>query len=370
MLFFWTSVLYDKQRMLVEKLFREKHDLGISDDEGYKDQVAYSFENYRFYCDPETGQIKNIIKSLDAETIGAYERNEASGLSEEELISKADQVIMLIYGNDVLGACERTFKRYQSTYVSYDYYVDDIRVPVALFDFAYGRDLGFIIFYSGVPGSYDSSSFMSSQESFERARDVSESLVNLKYEDTGVVCSLDESTATGELTVAIDGNICWKWRLTYHLEGSEYKEIGFIISMDASTGQIIGCERTKAMENGDDIMPDVDTFVYRLYQICLGRMPDSNGYAAWKKILIDHVAGGKKVVYGFFFSKEFQNLELSNRDYVVHLYRAILGREPEAEGLSAWIAALENGHSRLKVFERFTKSVEFSNLCKSMGIIV
>ena len=50
MLFFWTSVLDDKQRMLVEKLFREKHDFLcavsrriVGSDEESQDIVSSAF---------------------------------------------------------------------------------------------------------------------------------------------------------------------------------------------------------------------------------------------------------------------------------------------------------------------------------------
>ena len=70
MLFFWTSVLDDKQRMLVEKLFREKHDFLcavsrriVGSDEESQDIVSSAF-----------------IKLM--ENVGRY-----SSLSEDKLIA-------------------------------------------------------------------------------------------------------------------------------------------------------------------------------------------------------------------------------------------------------------------------------------------
>ncbi len=122
--------------------------------------------------------------------------------------------------------------------------------------------------------------------------------------------------------------------------------------------------------NMHKVVPDTTTFVNRSYQNCLERTPDSTGFSSWDSALINHTHGGKSVAYGFFFSSEFQALNLSNENYVIRLYHTILGREPDSSGLTAWVNALNNGSNRLSVFNGFADSVEFSDICSSMGIDV
>ena len=78
---------------------------------------------------------------------------------------------------------------------------------------------------------------------------------------------------------------------------------------------------------------------------------------------------GAKVAQGFIESPEFRNRNLSNLDYVIVLYRTFFDREPDTQGLTAWIDVLNRGLSRLHVFLGFAESLEFSELCDNYGII-
>ena len=73
-------------------------------------------------------------------------------------------------------------------------------------------------------------------------------------------------------------------------------------------------------------------------------------------------------MYGFVYSKEFQENPLSNVDYVTAMYRVILGREPDKAGLSSWVKILEDGATRKKVLEGFLNSPEMTALCEALGI--
>lgn len=56
----------------------------------------------------------------------------------------------------------------------------------------------------------------------------------------------------------------------------------------------------------------VGDFVTRLYSICLNRRPDQNGYSDWTSKLIRNEITGSEAAYGFIFSPEFQNLDVTN----------------------------------------------------------
>ena len=121
-------------------------------------------------------------------------------------------------------------------------------------------------------------------------------------------------------------------------------------------------------------VPSADTtginqFVTRMYNVCLDRNPDQNGLNAWSGVLADKKATGSSVAYGFIYSSEFQNKNCSNEDYVRYMYSAFFGRQPDNAGFNAWVNVLNNGTSREEVFAGFANSTEFSNLCKSYGVV-
>ncbi|MBO4635813.1 MAG: DUF4214 domain-containing protein [Clostridiales bacterium] len=111
-------------------------------------------------------------------------------------------------------------------------------------------------------------------------------------------------------------------------------------------------------------------FVRRLYSICLEREADEAGLMAWASALANQRETGSGAARGFFFSAEFTNRGYDNREYVTRLYRAVLGREPDEDGLNAWTAILDNGESsREEVFNGFADSNEFGNICGVYGIL-
>ncbi|MCQ2529460.1 MAG: DUF4214 domain-containing protein [Saccharofermentans sp.] len=111
----------------------------------------------------------------------------------------------------------------------------------------------------------------------------------------------------------------------------------------------------------------VEGFCERLYTCALGRASDPAGVKSW----VDAIKGGAdgaKAARGFFFSDEFINKKLDNKEYVTRLYKTFMDREPDAAGLNAWVEALEKGASREKVFDGFVNSVEWANICFKYGI--
>lgn len=112
----------------------------------------------------------------------------------------------------------------------------------------------------------------------------------------------------------------------------------------------------------------IEQFVTRLYQVCLNREPDDAGLNDWVNRLSSGQASGVEVSYGFVFSQEFQNYNYCNTDYVKQLYRAFMGREYDQGGLDDWVGRLGTGTTREEVFNGFSQSEEFNNLCTQYGI--
>lgn len=112
----------------------------------------------------------------------------------------------------------------------------------------------------------------------------------------------------------------------------------------------------------------VTKFVARCYKLCLGRKGDEGGLNDWCNQILTRKNTPKQVAYGFIFSNEFTNKNLSDKEYVQILYRTFMDREAESEGLSYWLQALQSGQSRLQVFNGFADSSEFARICASYGL--
>ena len=112
----------------------------------------------------------------------------------------------------------------------------------------------------------------------------------------------------------------------------------------------------------------VRNFASRLYSVALNRAPDSVGLDYWTNRLASRQITGTQAAYGFFFSQEFLNTNMSNEEYVTRLYRTFLDRDPEAQGYHYWLTRLADGASRRDVFYGFSGSAEFAGICAYAGI--
>jgi lysophospholipase L1-like esterase len=117
-----------------------------------------------------------------------------------------------------------------------------------------------------------------------------------------------------------------------------------------------------------DQTSDVSAFVFRFYNLCLGRTPEAAGLSWWANELISGRKTGAEVANGFVFSQEFLSRNVSNADYVTIMYKAFFNRPPDPSGYSAWMNDLNAGRSRQYVLAGFINSQEFKNLCASFGI--
>ena len=80
--------------------------------------------------------------------------------------------------------------------------------------------------------------------------------------------------------------------------------------------------------------PAVTALVTRFYTEILGRAPEPAGLAGW----VDYIVATRDLegaAVSFLASEEFEGRALTFRDYVVILYRGVLGREPDPGGLDA-----------------------------------
>ena len=114
----------------------------------------------------------------------------------------------------------------------------------------------------------------------------------------------------------------------------------------------------------------INSFVTCMYQQCLSRDPDQAGLEGWAEQLESGQMNGAQIAEAFVFSNEMLNKNLSNEEFVKVLYRSMMGREADEEGLAGWVSQLQGGFiSRSEVMKAFVESAEFTAICESYGII-
>ena len=102
--------------------------------------------------------------------------------------------------------------------------------------------------------------------------------------------------------------------------------------------------------------------IFRLYQAVLDRAPDAAGFDNFVNALEAGALDLAAIAAEFVASAEFVTTygDLDATEFVTALYANVFGREPDSEGLNAFVAALESGAlSRAEVVIDFSQSLEF-----------
>lgn len=124
-----------------------------------------------------------------------------------------------------------------------------------------------------------------------------------------------------------------------------------------------------AFTNKYDRTVQVQAFITRLYELVLGRDPDTVGISEWTDVLMNQKESGAKVAQNFTESVEFIGKNVDNKTYLDILYKTFLNREPDEIGQEEWLERLECGFSRTYVLKGFAESSEFTEICQKYGII-
>ena len=111
----------------------------------------------------------------------------------------------------------------------------------------------------------------------------------------------------------------------------------------------------------------VTRYVYRCYDVFLGRKPDEDGFKAWISQILNNRNTPAKVAEGFVFSDELKKRNLSDEEFIKILYVGLFDRQADDEGVVDWMAWFDQGRTRLDVFNGFTGSDEFKELIARFG---
>ncbi|GAA0091497.1 hypothetical protein UT300009_15250 [Paraclostridium bifermentans] len=113
---------------------------------------------------------------------------------------------------------------------------------------------------------------------------------------------------------------------------------------------------------------EVKDIVNNFYLGFHGRNSDNDGLNYWADQIISGNRSVAQVVDCFINSNEFKNKGYSSEEYVKAVYKGILGREADLEGLNFWLNQIVNGGSKKYVLKCIFNSPEFQDKVKSIGI--
>ena len=110
-----------------------------------------------------------------------------------------------------------------------------------------------------------------------------------------------------------------------------------------------------------------ESYVERVYRVVLNRNGDAEGISHWDALLSTGTSAGE-IVKEFFRSAEYQSRALSTEETVSLCYQAMLGREPDSDEIANWAAMLDDGYSTSKLVAEFVASDEFKSICEAYGL--
>jgi hypothetical protein len=100
-------------------------------------------------------------------------------------------------------------------------------------------------------------------------------------------------------------------------------------------------------------------YVNELYKNVLKRKADTNGLNYWVEELYNGGSNAKLIVRAFFNSSEYIKKKTNDEQFVKDLYLGYLGRNADSVGLKYWLNQLKSGSSRNSIMQGFENSIEF-----------
>ena len=125
---------------------------------------------------------------------------------------------------------------------------------------------------------------------------------------------------------------------------------------------------TVVVTQDDPTADAITNFVRRVYRSVLGREGEDEGVNYWINALYNYQVSGADLAMQFVTSKEYTDKGTSNDQFVEMLYSAFFGRASDTDGKNYWLSQLSGGVSREEVAKGFVNSKEWANTCAEYGI--
>lgn len=109
-------------------------------------------------------------------------------------------------------------------------------------------------------------------------------------------------------------------------------------------------------------------FIFRLYNVMLGRDPEDGGLDFWTKKLKERTMTAAEVSYEFAMSQEFSDRNLSDRDKLEVMYHTFMNRDGDEEGVKFWMGKFKEGLTMEELYAGFVNAEEFFEVCESFHV--
>ena len=110
-------------------------------------------------------------------------------------------------------------------------------------------------------------------------------------------------------------------------------------------------------------------YVVRLYRIVLGREADVDGINGWCGCILNNIMTPEQAIESFLSSDEFSGRALDNSGYIRTLYMAFFGREASDQEIISWVQSIEEyGYTREQIAQIFVNSDEFKSVLAQYGL--
>lgn len=103
-------------------------------------------------------------------------------------------------------------------------------------------------------------------------------------------------------------------------------------------------------------------FVSDCYRNILKRNPEAEGLNYWTAALANNEVYPEELIQQFFYSEEGQKTVTDNSSFIDALYLSFMGRAADEGGKNFWLDSMKNGESKDKLFDEFKNSPEFAGI--------
>lgn len=147
---------------------------------------------------------------------------------------------------------------------------------------------------------------------------------------------------------------------------SETDSINVTLDQAQDSSQVIEVRSVERFEFTDgtllfDLTGSHDAEIYKLYGAAFARRPDEVGLRFWS----DAARSGLDITItaeAFLSSEEFEGMygpNMKNEEFISLLYRNILGRDGDIDGIAFWSKAMHDGLEKAEVLVEFATSKEY-----------
>ena len=118
----------------------------------------------------------------------------------------------------------------------------------------------------------------------------------------------------------------------------------------------------------EDYKDDMGGFIVRLYNEFLNRIPEENEFRQLFSGLFDHTYTVGDALRSVMSTPEYEAQRITNSMFVLDLYMALFGHEPELYEYSNWVRLLEYDYDKDYVIDNMIDLPEFADFCERCGM--